>query len=273
MLLLTDALLLQPLLPFQETNTYKKSSAALLGGSVYSLLLLSKEPKIKALGVQVAFAGLRMALAATQTNNFADCLDNDNPPAVDTAGLTKGLYTGELFRALQDVPILSGPFGPFTAATPLQLGPDGTRVICASIAMMSGTGTWQSGLMWQGAADITNALYQTILDTGLLSTTQRQELCGATRAIYTFIKTNALGQPIGPPVIAAPAIPPITGTEFDWSCSTTQATCSGGPGWLANFNANKLQWQLALGNDFTPGSPDPLKSGSPFTRVCYAAFK
>lgn len=262
-------------LRLQAANTYEKSAAALLGGSVYSLLLLSSEPKVKALGVQVAFAGLRFALAATQTTSFPACLDNTFPPVVDA-----GLYTGELHTALQLVPILSGKFGTFTAATPSQLGPDGTRVICASIGMMSFARGWQRNLMWQGAADIVNALYSTIETTGLLTKDQRKELCVSTRAVYTFIKTDPQNNPlnpVGPAVIAAPAIPPLNPTppinpltEFDWSCSTTQAACSGGPAWLSSFNANKPQ--LVAGHDFTPGTPNPLTSTSPFVRVCAAAF-
>jgi hypothetical protein len=265
----------------QAANTYEKSAAALLGGSVYSLLLLSSEPKVKALGVQVAFAALRFALAATQTTSFGECLDNSSPPVVDP----NGLYTGQLHTALQLVPILSGKFGTFTAATPTQLGPDGTRVVCASIAMMSSGGAWQRNLMWQGAADIVNAIYSTIETTGLLTKDQRKELCVSTRAVYTFIKTDPQTpppltppNPVGPAVIAAPAFPPISPppginspiTEFDWSCSTTQAPCSGGPTWLDAFNANKPQ--LVVGHDFTPGTPNPLTSTSPFVRVCAAAF-
>jgi hypothetical protein len=259
----------------------------LLGGSVYSLLLLSGNDKLKALGVQVAFAGLRIALAATQTTDFESCMDTVNyPPKVTTIPWPPlpapgiDVYKGKLFNALLAVPRRSGWFGAFQAYTPLPLGPDGTSVVCASIAMMSGnpndatTYEWAKNVMWQGASDITNALYQTIETSGLLTQPQRKELCGATRAIYT-LNTDDTGVPdVNDLAVVAVPFPPADPSKFDFdsSCWTTQGACSPASAgvrdkWTEFFQPKP---QLEAGHDFTPGA---APFGSPFFRVCYDAFK
>jgi hypothetical protein len=274
----------------QPNAQYEKSSAALLGGSAYSLFLLSGNPKLQALGVQVAFAGLRMALAATQTTSFFKCMDDVSNPLTTLFPQRTGnppQYVGQLSKALAKIPTLSGFVGGTAAYTPLPLGPDGIRVICMSIAMMSGNPTteapgyeWRRNLLWQGAADITNALYSTIDTTNLLTKLQRKELCLFTRTIYTFIQADPAqaGKPVpltgSQAVIAAPGIPGINPvTEYDASCTTTEASCTGKtgqPDWLTPFFEANHEPNLSQNHDFTP-SP-ATGPGSPFIKVCKAAF-
>jgi hypothetical protein len=265
---------------------------------VYSLLLLSGNPKIAGLGVQIAFAGLRFALAATQTgttgtNDFYRCLDTVNTPNANPyPQLTNGYYKGELWNALSNgavppnsetagVPVYSGQIltNP-PAYTPLPLGPDGARVICASIAMMSGdptdpkyvtNGGWQNQLMWQGAADITNALYGTIQAyPKKISEPDKKGLCLATRAIYTF-STVSPPTDIKNEVVTVAFPPAISEVEFDRQCWTTPLTCTQVPtnegvDWIVDGGFNTRVPKLAAGHDLGTSPITGVKS--PFIAVC-----
>lgn len=56
---------------YRDDNQFEDSPAALLGGSIYTLLLLSGKPSLQQIGAQVAFAANRFALATTQTLSLA----------------------------------------------------------------------------------------------------------------------------------------------------------------------------------------------------------
>jgi hypothetical protein len=55
---------------YRADNQFEDSPAALLGGSIYTLLLLSGKPSLQAIGAQVAFAANRFAVATTQTTGL-----------------------------------------------------------------------------------------------------------------------------------------------------------------------------------------------------------
>lgn len=240
---------------------------------MYSLLLLSGNTKLAGLGIQIAFAGLRFALAATKTTGFLSCMDTSGShPTIPQ--LTDGLYKGELYNALQQVPRFSGVVVPGSppAATPLELGPDGTRVICASIAMMSGNPateaaalrpyTWERNLMWQAAADITNAIYQTIVDhSSAVIPSQVAFLCKATRAIYTFSEVAAPTAATTKAVVTVPG-PTNPINEVSASCSTTGLPCNTQsptwPAWVPYFTPRPT---LVSGHNFNPAN-------SPLVAIC-----
>jgi hypothetical protein len=84
-----------------------------------------------------------MALAATQTTSLLTCIDSTGNPldGID--------YNGQLKATPDQIPIDSGVINGSQAYTPLSLGPDGQRVLCA-IGMMSGPNPkfWQKNLLW-----------------------------------------------------------------------------------------------------------------------------
>lgn len=165
---------------------YENSPGALLSGSILTLLLLSGNARLANLAYQYAFAANRIALAATQTTDFASCL------GFNAAGPT---YNGELKASLDAIYKYSGALGVTSgpqAFTPLSLGPDGQRVVCAAIAMVSGPGlAWENNLLWQAQADIVNAVAKTINTQGVVISNQaKQGLCAFTRAAYTFVEAN-----------------------------------------------------------------------------------
>lgn len=252
-----------------STKTYEDGAGALLGGSIYTALLLSGNEKLITLGAQVGFAINRMALAATQTTSFATCLDS-NPlaPVPFPGGID---YNGELKTALDDIPVYSGavPTPKPTptngqAYTPLPLGPDGQRVICASIAMMSGdsfgadadpTYRWENNLLWQGSANTANAIFKTIaFNQGAVTIDQVKGLCVVGRALWRFTTTT-------PPTATAVTIPGFVAAagEQDFSCVSNfnPNTCllsSGLPGSLP-FRFTKKPF-LAAGHTLMSTTPD-----------------
>jgi len=199
--------------PPAPTATFEGSAGALLGGSIYTLLLLSGKPKLEALGVQVGFAINRQALGATQTTSFPACMDStpaDFPANID--------YRGQLWNGIQAIPIYSGavPTSPTTfsqAETPLTISPDGQRVICASIAMMSGgygnvpgplASNWANNLLWQGSANTANAVFKTIaLNPTAVRLDQVTGLCAVGRAIWRFTDVKPI-TPTTPTVVTIP---------------------------------------------------------------------
>jgi len=244
------------------TTTFEDSSGALLGGSIYTALLLSGHAKLAALGTQVGFAINRQALAATQTTNFAECLTSI-PVGIN--------YKGELWKALEAIPDYSGPVltsptsttGP-QAYTPLKLSPDGQRVICASIAMMSGepivdaTYSWENNLLWQGSANTANAVFKTIANNPTAVTIpQVQGLCAVARAIWRFTTTK-------PPSNTAVTIPGfVPGVEVDFSCVTNFA-----PACAALPFGFTIKPTLAAGH--TLMSTTPNLGGGYIGPVCWA---
>jgi hypothetical protein len=156
-------------------------------------------------------------------------------------------YNGQLAATLANMPKYSGVVpGAGQAYTPLSLGPDGQRVVCAAIGMMSGPTSlpndldWQRTLLWQAAADISNAISATILkpeNTGVMSDAQIALLCGVAKALWSFTDAK-------PPTAAgsvdvthgsAPLVSNPVTLDNDFSCLTTAAGCSNAaaqPGWL-----------------------------------------
>lgn len=205
---------------------YEKSPGALLSGSVLTLLLLSGNARLVNLAYQYAFAANRIALAATQTTNFDDCLglDSNGQPT----------YNGELATSLEKIYKFSGALmvtsGP-QASTTLALGPDGQRVVCAAIALVSGPGPagWQNNLLWQAQADIVNAVAATITTQGVvISPTAKQGLCAFTRAAYTFV-ADSLKQTPGATQYVTIYEQTVAAGQTDSSCITdsTPDNCVG----------------------------------------------
>lgn len=136
-----------------------------------------------------------------------------------------------LAAALSVMPIYSGVVPstpPFQAATPLDLGADGRRVLCMTIAMMSGdpadatlgTGyAWANNLMWQATADIANAIFKTIgANPGVVDASQVAELCSVASALWRFSTQAA---PITIAEAVTVTIPGATGTtETNKQCMT-----------------------------------------------------
>lgn len=212
-------------------------------------MLLSGNARLINLAYQYAFAANRIALAATQTTSFAACLGfNADGPT----------YTGQLKLALDSIYKFSGALmvtrGP-QASTPLPLGPDGQRVVCAAIAMVSGPGPagWQNNLLWQAQADIVNAVATTINTQGVVISPQaKQGLCAFTRAAYTFVEDSLKTDPtarqyvtIYEEIVNAPQINSKCITD-----STTNCAASGNT--LPSFLS--VEPLLAAGHDLSASS-------------------
>jgi hypothetical protein len=136
---------------------------------------------------------------------------------------------------LATVPDYSGVvLGAYQANTPLPLGPDGQRVLCAAIGMMSGPDTqpWQNNLLWQASADISNAISATIKkNPGVVSPAQQALLCAVAKAIWSF--TNVPNPDDALSVDVTNAAPLVTPPDEDFSCLTdpAQVACTL-PSWL-----------------------------------------
>lgn len=165
-----------------------------------------------------------------------------------------------LEAALSAMPDYSGVVPstpPFQAATPMDLGGDGRRVLCMTIPMMSGDPTdntvatgyaWANNLMRQATADIANAIFKTIgTNDGVVDATQVAGFCAA-KALWRFSTEAA---PITGTDAVTVTIPGASGTtETDKQCMT-------------DANANNcvgLPWgfttepQLAAYHDLTSSS-------------------
>jgi hypothetical protein len=202
-------------------------------------------------------------LAATQTTNFGLCIDSN-------ANLVDGIdYNGQLATTLANVPDYSGVvLGVGQAYTPLSLGPDGQRVLCAAIGMMSGPdpNDWQNTLLWQATADISNAIYATILkpgNAGVVSPTQQALLCATAKAIWSFTTAQPPSGANSVDVTNGATLAPAT--DKDFSCLTTDAGCSTAanqPTWLTNSGPGPVVLVSLASN------PNNLDFGSATATAC-----
>lgn len=179
---------------------YEESAGALLGGSILSLLLLSGKTPLVAAGFRYLFAANRLALAATQTTDAEDCF---NKLATYAAAIPK--FSGKLPNGVQT----SVRYDP---------GNDAVRVVCLSIAMTSNTisaNGWLNNLMWQGQANIANAVRATIDGGAAMSCEGRQGLCAITKAAWSFTDN----EPANGIIVTVPGANP-TLDERDYSCIT-----------------------------------------------------
>lgn len=235
-------------LVLQQGPAYKDGPGPLLAGSVLTLLLLSKNPSLTTIGYQLAFTMNRMALAATQTTSFTDCVGVTQPLA--PIGPFVPTYQGSLPKFTGDVPVNSGigvpknsgPYGAFNgpqAQAVYPITPDGIRTLCAAIASVSGPSNWLPNLLWQGLADTANAVRDTVDKSNLgttpqpgvyISCAQARSLCGFYAAIYSFTTYKPPTNPLQVVVTVPGATVP--GAPNDFTCMTTSAGCTTLPsGW------------------------------------------
>lgn len=195
-----------------QEATYEDSPGALLGGAVISGLLLSANDRLSTLGFKLAFEINRLALAATYTSSFTTC-------------------RAQLSFFLRTFPgDFSGPIGtpPMQARGAETISEDAQRVLCASIAAVSGPTDWDENSLWQGTADVVNAIFKTIYygrqatPPVAISPTQITGLCAVTKAVYSFASNMPASAGIVSVTVPAQLLP----GEKDDSCYTTVGPCN-----------------------------------------------
>jgi hypothetical protein len=153
--------------------------------------------------------------------------------------------------------VTSGP----QAFTPLPLGPDGQRVVCAAIAMVSGSNPadWQNNLLWQAQADIVNAVAKTINTQGVvISNKAKQGLCAFTRAVYTFAPEKLTTNPSNLAQQYVTIFEGDVSPQIDASCITDSDPSNCGPANKPSFLT--VEPLLAANHD--------LSEDSPSTQIC-----
>jgi len=168
------------------------------------------------------------------------------------------------------VPYNSGPviLPPATQGLQTKLGlplsVDGQRTLCATIAMMSGsygatdptgngyTGPWMNNLLWQGAANVGNAISATIAS-GKTSVTAPQQfaLCRVAKAVWSFTTLTTATTYTDDVAVTVPQVNTAgTGTGADYSCFTDGGLCTLSSPW--NFVSTPTL--AAAPNNFGLGS-------------------
>jgi len=155
-------------------------------GSVLSLLLLSGQPELRDMASGMAFYADRMALAATQTTGYYQCISDDADPESLSYWLTK-------------IPTESGKLPALDSGVRVDMAPsaDGIHTLCATIASAGGKddlgADWKNDLLLQGAINVANAIaYATQVKSSQLSASTRMELCEFAAGVFTFV-TPAMG--------------------------------------------------------------------------------
>lgn len=172
-----------PALVLQEAD-YEDSSSALLAASIWTGLLLSNNPRLVHLGFQLAFDMNLLALAGIYPSSFDGC----NSDLAFFLGTFPAGYSGRLGpRRLQ----VTGH---------VDISSDARNVLCGAIGLMSGANNWDENVLWQGVANVANAIFKTI-QLGLYAQTpisitsqQVHGLCAVTKAVWSFANKTQSGE-------------------------------------------------------------------------------
>lgn len=151
-------------------------------GSVLSLLLLSGQPDLQGAAAGIAFYANRMALAATQTPGYYQCISDD-------ADLESLAYW------LRKIPRESGKLQVLGHGVRADMAPsaDGFHTLCASIVSASGKdglneNDWKADVLLQGAINVANAIaYAVQVKSSEVSPATRTELCQFATGVFTFV--------------------------------------------------------------------------------------
>lgn len=173
-----------PLALVLQAADYEDSSSALLAASIWTGLLLSSNPRLVHLGFQLAFDMNLLALAGIYPSSFASC-NRDLEYFLTTFPAS---YSGRLGSSRLQV------------EGHVDISSDARNVLCGAIGLMSGAGEWDDAVLWQGVANVANAIFKTI-QLGLdarppISITSQQVngLCAVTKAVWSFANKTQSGE-------------------------------------------------------------------------------
>jgi hypothetical protein len=168
------------------------------------------------LGYKLAFDMNLLALAATYPNDFTACSGGGLQTFLDE-------FPGDF----------SGPLGSISGMQVKgiqEISGDATNVLCGAIGLMSGKGNWDENVLWQGTANIANAIFKTI-QLGLaaepsisISAKQVTGLCAVTKAVWSFATNKPA---VGGYVIVTVPAPVIAPTEISKPCYTAEPQVGG----------------------------------------------
>lgn len=165
---------------------YERAAGPQLMGSVLSLLLLSDQPELQEMALGIGFYATRMALAATQTTGYSQCISDDTDQE-------------SLSYWLEKIPTESGKWLALDISVRADMAPsaDGIHTLCATIASAGGKDVvfsdWKEDLLLQGAINVANAIaYAAQVKSSELSPSTRTELCEFATGVFTFV-TPATG--------------------------------------------------------------------------------
>lgn len=117
--------------------------------------------------------------------------------------------------------------------------------------MLSGSAApWQRNLLWQGQANIVNAIAKTIKEGASISDKAKKGLCAFTKAVYSFSESSLKTNPASRVYVA---IPGATGAEKDAKC-LTDATINCLAANYPPFLETNLEPQRVAGHDLSINS-------------------
>lgn len=180
--------------------------------------MLSNNPRLVNLGFQLAFDMNLLALAGIYPSSFAEC-DDTLKFFLDT------------FPAR-----FSGRLGPHRLQVTghVDISSDARNVLCGAIGLMSGDNNWDENVLWQGVANVANAVFKTIkvgLDVQLpiITSYQVNGLCAVTKAVWSFANKTQSGDD-DVVVVTVPAA--VTPPEVSRPCFTAPSL------WIAPIQAS-----------------------------------